>query len=200
MEPAYLFRANPLWNAIFWLSYVLIFAMAMWVARRESKEAKGQSRDRGSRMVIYLFTFGGVALAFLGPVLFPFAKIGLFAPSAVFAAAIASIWFGMFLYVWAALTLGSFFRTSVQLVEGQRLVTRGPYRILRHPAYTGGVLIFSGVGLAMGNWVSFFAAALATFLGYIFRIHVEELALAERFGPEFEARKKRTWAIVPLVW
>ena len=151
-------------------------------------------------MVIYLFTFGGVALAFLGPVLFPSAKIELFAPAAVFAAAIASIWFGMFLYVWAVLTLGSFFRTSVQLVDGQRLVTRGPYRVLRHPAYTGGILIFSGVGFAMGNWFSFVAAALLTLLGYVFRIHVEEIALAERFGPEFQARKKRTWAVVPLIW
>lgn len=199
MGPDYLFRAHESWRVIFWLSYALIFVMAMWVARREGREAKGQPRDRGSRMVIYLFTFAGVALAFFGPVLFPAAKMR-FEPSGVFAAAIASIWLGMFLYVWAALTLGRFFRTSVQLVDGQRLVTRGPYRVLRHPAYTGGVLIFSGVGLAMGNWFSFLAAGLATFLGYVFRIHVEELALTERFGAEFEARKKRTWAIVPLVW
>ena len=200
MGSDYLFRTHVSWQVIFWLSYALIFVMAMWVSRRESREARGEPRDRGSRMLIYLFTFAGVALAFLGPALFPSAKIGVFAPPAIFAAAIASIWLGMLLYVWAVLTLGRFFRTSVQLVDGQRLVMSGPYRVLRHPAYAGGVLIFSGVGLAMGNWVSFLAAGLATFLGYVFRIHIEELALAERFGAEFEARKKRTWAIVPFVW
>lgn len=199
MGPDYLFATHQSWHAIFWLTYAMIFVMVLWVGQRQRRLAKGESRDRGSIAVIYFFTMLGIALAFLGPMLFPSAKIA-FAPADIFAAAIASMWFGMFLYVWAVVALGTFFRTSVQIVEGQRLVTRGPYRFLRHPAYTGGTLIFAGVGLATGNWFSFIAAAIALLIGYAWRIRVEEIALTERFGAEFEARRKRTWAIVPLVW
>jgi len=109
-------------------------------------------------------------------------------------------WSGIALYVWCVRTLGTSFRTSVQLLDGQRLVTRGPYRVLRHPAYTGGILIFAGTGLAIGNWLSFAAATLAAVIGYGFRIRVEERALKERFGAEFEANRRRTWAVIPLVW
>jgi len=199
MGQAYLFRAHESWNAIFWFSYVMVFAVVMWVARRERHYARGEVRDRGSKAAIYAGTFAGIALAFVGPYLFPAARIRL--PAAgLFWTAIGEMWLGTFFYVWAVLTLGSFFRTSVQLVEGQRLVVRGPYRLLRHPAYTGGVLIFSGVGLATGNGFSFAASTLCLIAGYLVRIRVEEAALAERFGAEFEARKKKTWAMIPLVW
>ena len=86
------------------------------------------------------------------------------------------------------------------LLDGQKLVTRGPYRLLRHPAYTGGILVFAGVGLSTGNWISFAAALLAVGLAYAWRIHVEEIALRERFGAEFEAQRRRTWAVIPLLW
>ena len=195
----YLFNTHPWWSVVFWLSYAAVFAAVLWVARRERGQATGEIRDRGSRGVIYLATFIGLALAFAGPTIFPRARIGLL-PVAVFGTAIAAIWFGTFLYVWAATTLGSFFRTTVQLLEGQALVTRGPYRLVRHPAYLGGILIFSGVGLATGNWFSFVACTLILFAGYARRIQVEEVALSERFGAAFAERKKRAWAVLPLVW
>ena len=118
----------------------------------------------------------------------------------MFATAIILLWAGTALYPWAAITLGAFFRTSVQLLHGQQLVTHGPYRILRHPAYTAGVLVFTGIGLAMGNWLSLAGAVLPVMIAYVWRIRVEETALRERFGPEFDAHRARTWAIIPLVW
>lgn len=57
-----------------------------------------------------------------------------------------------------------------------------------------------GFGLAFGNWASFAAAVLGIFLGYGFRIFIEEAALRERFGEAFEVHRKRTWAVIPLMW
>lgn len=197
--PAYLFLERPSWAAIFWGSYFAFFFVTMWVHGRERGKAQGDNRDRGSRAGIYIMSFVGVVLAFAGPSLAPHAQIPL--PHApVFYTAIALFWAGAILYPWSAITLGAFFRTSVQLLDGQRLVTRGPYRILRHPAYTSGMLVFTGIGLAMGNWLSLAGAMLSVGIAYWWRIHVEEKALAERFGAEFEAHRKRTWAVIPLVW
>jgi len=197
--PQYLFLERPAWAAIFWVSYVAFFFVTMWVHGRERGKVQGDNRDRGSRAGIYVLSFVGVAVAFAGPYLMPSARIAL-PPLPVFVVAIVLFWSGAVLYPWAAITLGAFFRTSVQLLDGQRLVTRGPYRILRHPAYTAGVLVFAGIGLAMGNWLSFAGAVLSVALAYAWRIRVEEMALRERFGAEFDAHRKRTWAIIPLVW
>jgi protein-S-isoprenylcysteine O-methyltransferase Ste14 len=197
--PHYLFLERPLWTAIFWISYVGFCVSSMWVHSRERGKVRGDNRDRGSRPVIYVVSFVGGLLAFAGPILLPDASIPL--PHApMFYAAIALLWAGAILYPWSAITLGAFFRTSVQLLDGQRLVTRGPYRILRHPAYSAGMLVFTGIGLAMGNWLSLAGAVLAVAIAYTWRIRVEEIALRERFGAEFEAHRKRTWAIIPLVW
>jgi len=197
--PPYLFAEHASWATVFWGSYVAFFFITSWVHGRERGMARGDNRDHGSRPGIYLMSFVGVGLAFAGPFLMPQARIAL-PHAAVFAVAMILFWSGTLLYPWAAITLGAFFRTSVQLLDGQRLVTRGPYRLLRHPAYTAGILVFTGIGLAMGNWLSLAGATLSVALAYAWRIRVEEVALSERFGAEFDAHRARTWAVIPLVW
>ena len=197
--PHYLFAERPEWSAIYWASFVAFFATTAWVQSRERNAPRGDLRDRGSKAFIYAVSSIGYAGVFLAPSLLPSARIAL-PPAPVFAIAIALIWAGLLLYIWAVLTLGAFFRTSVQLLDGQQLVRRGPYRLLRHPAYSGGILLFAGIGLATGNWVSVLVALVTVVIAYARRIHVEERALQERFGAEFESHRRRTWAVIPLLW
>jgi protein-S-isoprenylcysteine O-methyltransferase Ste14 len=195
----YLFFANPVWTAVFAVTYAAFFGVSMWAAGRERNLAKGENRDRGSKIIVTVFTFLGMGAAFVLPWYAPQARIAL-PPLPVFATAIAMVWLGVAVYTWAVRTLGTSFRTSVTLLDGQRLITKGPYRILRHPAYTGGILILSGIGLAIGNWLSFATMSSAAVIAYGVRIRVEEAALRERFGAEFDANRNRTWAVIPLVW
>jgi protein-S-isoprenylcysteine O-methyltransferase len=198
---AYLFLERPLWAVVF-LGSFLAFSFVTSSAHTREREHdvdQGQDRDNGSRRTIYLLSFLGIGLAFAGPFLAPFARIA--SPhEAVFIIAMVLLWAGILLYRWATLTLGAFFRTQVTLLDGQRLVTRGPYRFLRHPAYTGGILVYAGIGLAIGNWLSAVAMPLSLIFAYNRRIRVEEAALRERFGAEFEANRARTWAIIPFIW
>src|SRR4051812_745878 len=55
---------------------------------------------------------------------------------------------------WAATTLEDFFTRSVVIREGQRVVTTGPYRCVRHPAYAGILISPVGLALTLGNWLS----------------------------------------------
>ena len=198
-HPTYLFLEQPSWTAIFTLSYLTFFVVGMWAGRRERGMARGEVRDRGSRGIIYLMTFAGIAFAFIAPRAVPSTWINL--PGAfVFAVAMILFWLGVFMYCWAIATLGRSFRTAVQLIDGQRLVTIGPYRVLRHPAYTGGILILAGIGLATGSWLSTAGSTASVALAYVWRIHVEEGALLDRFGEEFLAQRRRTWAVIPFVW
>ena len=197
--PDYLFAERPLWTAIFWASFLPFIVATSWVQSRERNATPGEMRDRGSKALIYAASLIGYAGAFAAPALLPSARIGL-PPEAVFWAAIMLMWVGLFLYLWAVLTLGAFFRTSVQLLDGQRLIRRGPYRLVRHPTYSGGILLCAGIGLATGNWVSTAVLTLAAVLAYAWRIHVEEIALRERFGAEFDDHRRHTWAVIPPIW
>jgi protein-S-isoprenylcysteine O-methyltransferase len=197
--PPYLFLERSSWTILFWASMIFLFFFSGWVNSRERNKTRGDERDRGSRTLIFILSPLGSILAFAAPLVFPMARIRL-PPELVFAAGIGLMWLGLLFYIWAVATLGAYFRTTVQILDGHRLITTGPYRFLRHPVYTSGTLVFAGMGIALGNWVSFAIAVLATLIGYAWRIHVEEQALSERFGAEFEAHRKRTWALVPFFW
>ena len=69
------------------------------------------------------------------------------------------MWTGLVIRIWAIIVLGRSFRMTVEVDAGQRLTDRGPYRWVRHPSYSGILLLLGGLGLAYGNW-----AALAILL------------------------------------
>jgi protein-S-isoprenylcysteine O-methyltransferase Ste14 len=200
MQPShYLFLQRPLWAGVFFATCVVFFFFSGWVNGRDRNKSKGADRDRGSRTLILALSPVGAIFMFASPFLFPSARMA-FAPAALFYVGIGLFWAGLVLYAWAIRTLGEFFRTSVQLLEGHRLVSAGPYRLLRHPVYAAGILAFTGMGVDIGNWGSVAAALGTTGLVYAWRIYVEEAALREKFGAEYEAYRRRTWAVIPLLW
>jgi Putative protein-S-isoprenylcysteine methyltransferase len=182
----------------FWISYWAWILMEIWIFSRDIKKGSGEKKDRGTFLLIVVLISAGITTAFYAPHVWPFARIALTVP--VFWGALAMIWAGIGLRVWAVVTLGQHFRTSVRILDGHKLVTSGPYRILRHPSYTGGLITVFGVGLALGNWISLAAAFAGIFISYSVRIFVEEAALRAHFGADFEAHAKRTWAVLPPVW
>ncbi len=194
-----LFELRPLWSDVFWVAYWAWILFETWVFARDRRSARGLKSDRGSRAAILGSVAAGVALAFTAPYFAPGARIGA-ASAAVFGGAMVLMWAGLAFRLWAILTLGRFFRTAVLVQDEHRLVTAGPYRLLRHPSYSGSLLTVTGIGLAMGNWVSLAAAPLCLGAAYAWRIHTEEQALRARFGAAFEAQRRRTWALVPYVW
>jgi len=193
------FTTDTLIRTAFWVSYWAWILMEIWIFSRDLRRAPGERRDRGSFFLIMVTIGGGVTAAFYAPHLYPWARIALPQPQ-VFWSAIVLMWAGIGLRVWSVLTLGRHFRIAVRILDDHRLVTRGPYRVLRHPSYTGGILTVTGLGLALGNWISLAVAFTGIFIGYGVRIVVEEAALAARFGAAFDAHKKRTWAVIPPVW
>ena len=115
-------------------------------------------------------------------------------------AAFALFALGITLRWWAIFVLGRFFTVDVAIHEGHELVQRGPYRVLRHPSYTGALLTFFGLGLLFESWPALLAATLPVVAMMLRRIQVEERALAEHFGAAWTAHCARTWRLVPGVW
>jgi protein-S-isoprenylcysteine O-methyltransferase Ste14 len=155
--------------------------------------------DRGTKWIVALAArvaiFGALVIAALVPGLRAGANdwwtLGL---------GLAVVVAGVALRSWAIVTLGGYFRREVTIAPGQRLVRRGPYRVLRHPSYTGLLLVCAGYGLAFGSWVGAAVALLAMALGLLPRIRVEERALAGAFGAEYADYARSTARLVPGVW
>jgi protein-S-isoprenylcysteine O-methyltransferase Ste14 len=123
-----------------------------------------------------------------------------FRDGGLFAAGLACLWAGVALRLWAVLTLGRFFRLVVVVQSGHHVVRRGPYRLLRHPAYTGTLLSMTGLGLCLESWAGLAVIILLPLVGYARRISVEEGELRARLGSEYVAYSRATRRLVPFVW
>ena len=186
------------WYLLFRISFCAWIAMEIWVWFRDRHRRSGTSGDRGSLWVVV------AAYVLAMPAAWHFAyfdRWAAFQPwsSTIFLAGLALAWAGMALRLWAVLVLGRFFRVTVLVQDEHRLVDTGPYRLLRHPAYTGSLLTMFGLGLAMGNWLSLAAMVLVPLAAYAYRIRVEEQALRSRFGENYERYAATRWRLVPFL-
>jgi protein-S-isoprenylcysteine O-methyltransferase Ste14 len=107
---------------------------------------------------------------------------------------------GILTRLWAVSTLRSFFSYTVQIKEGHHVVQTGPYRFVRHPAYTGSLLTVLGIGFALQSWgaVLVMAAVFGVTFGY--RIRVEEKVLTDSLGEEYLSYSRRVKRLIPYVY
>lgn len=198
MHSGFAFSVEPLWRQAFWFSYLAWIAIEFAIWSRDIARVKGKSDDRFSMLAIGASIGIGITLAFNAPRLAP---AWIAAPPRLLAGlGIALIWAGVGLRLWAVRTLGRFFRVTVTVQDDHRLVDTGPYARLRNPSYTGAMITLTGVGIAMGHWLSLAAMMVFPLLGFAWRIRVEEASLAAHFGADYEAYRRRRWALIPLIW
>jgi protein-S-isoprenylcysteine O-methyltransferase Ste14 len=107
---------------------------------------------------------------------------------------------GLTIRQWAILTLGPFFTVDVRIHPNQTVVDRGPYRWVRHPSYSGLVLFFVGLGLALSNWASLVVLAALPAAGLLVRIRSEERALLTSLGDDYRRYAARRRRLFPGIW
>jgi protein-S-isoprenylcysteine O-methyltransferase Ste14 len=107
---------------------------------------------------------------------------------------------GIFVRQWAILTLGRFFTVDVRVHSDQTVVERGPYRWVRHPSYSGLLIFFIGLGLALSGWLSVIVLAILPAAGLIIRIQSEERALLTRLGEEYRRYAATRRRLFPGIW
>ena len=149
-------------------------------------------RDRGSFVVIYLATLIGLAAGLL----LRYRGVGL-VPFWVQALALVSLLAGTVLREYAIFLLGRFFSRTVTIEQDHRLITSGPFRWIRHPAYTGMLIMDTSIVLGLGTWLGALVTFVLLLLASLYRIRVEERALIETFGDEYRRYMQRTALLFP---
>jgi protein-S-isoprenylcysteine O-methyltransferase Ste14 len=107
---------------------------------------------------------------------------------------------GIALRQWAVALLGRFFTIDIRVHPGQTVVERGPYRWVRHPSYTGLIMTFVGIGLALGNWAALAVLAVVPTAGLVVRIRFEERALLDGLGEPYRRFAASRAHLFPGVW
>jgi protein-S-isoprenylcysteine O-methyltransferase Ste14 len=103
---------------------------------------------------------------------------------------------GAALAIWSRWCLGSNWSSVVVVKRDHALVEAGPYRRIRHPIYTGLLLLFLGNAMLVGDWRGLLAVAIV-FASFWRKLRVEEAWLTERFGPAYRDYRARTGALLP---
>jgi protein-S-isoprenylcysteine O-methyltransferase Ste14 len=105
---------------------------------------------------------------------------------------------GLGLALWARWCLGRNWSGVVTLKQDHALIRTGPYRIIRHPIYTGLLLALIGTAAAIGEWRGVLAVACAL-IGLLWKIGIEEGRMQQTF-PEYEEYRRHTAALIPQLF
>jgi protein-S-isoprenylcysteine O-methyltransferase len=106
---------------------------------------------------------------------------------------------GMLFAGWARLFLGGNWSSSVTLKEGHTLVQSGPYRIVRHPIYTGLLVALLGTAIALGELRCFLGVLLAA-IAWKIKSMSEETLMVQQFGDQYARYREQVKGLVPYLW
>lgn len=200
MQP--LFTQNPLNLAVLVISFVVWRAMEAIVDIRTFKRLRAGAKlqDRGSYLVVLCLIMSGVILGIALALTVPATAISS-APNVFFWLGIVLMYAGIALRFCAIRVLGRSFTTSVAVAPEQAVIETGPYRLIRHPSYTGILITLLGLALSLtNNWLSSLVMVGCTLIGLSYRIWVEEHVLQEHLGQPYQEYMQRTKRLIPFVF
>lgn len=170
----------------------------LMVIVRRARGVKTEHRDRGSLLVVVAaITVGILAAQRLRDE--AVASIALATENRL-TIALAFLVVGVIVRWWSILTLGRYFTVDVAIQHSHEVVQGGPYRWLRHPSYTGALIAFTGVGLAFGDWFAVIVLLVPVMAAIMYRVRVEERALVDALGTNYEEYRTRTKRLIPGVY
>jgi protein-S-isoprenylcysteine O-methyltransferase Ste14 len=105
---------------------------------------------------------------------------------------------GLVVAIWSRRTLAGNWSSTVTFKQGHELIQTGPYRFVRHPIYTGILLMCLGTAIVVGrlqSWLGF----LLLCLGFWIKLKQEDSLLTRHFPNDYPAYRDRVKALVPFI-
>ena len=193
----------------FWPTLAFIVLMMSWfgfaavflVLGNKSKSPPDRKRAPGSLLGV-LFQAGAYAIVWVWHRQYFSPIIPMGVPAEIVTTiVISAISIGSAAFVLRARqALGKEWSVTARLVQGHKLVTEGPYGIVRNPIYTGMFGLLLATGLVVSHWMGLLIAVVVFAIGTAIRVRSEEKLLRKAFGAEFDAYARKVPAVVPFLF
>ncbi len=185
------------------LAYLIGIVIVYWIRKERFWESSRNGvpirQERGDRS-FWLITAGMLAVFYLSPVEYLYFTAILPRTHFVAAGGMGLVLLGVVLFIWARKTLRDNYSGHISVKDSQTLVQSGPYRFIRHPAYTGYFLMALGISLGYASLAGLVAVLLLLIPGMVYRISVEETILAQHFGDAYSQYRHTTKRLIPGIW
>jgi protein-S-isoprenylcysteine O-methyltransferase len=194
------------------LRYLTITLFVIWcvseivislISSINRSRVSSTGKDKFSFFIVWLSTIPPILFAYLIQMHSIFSNgFGSFSTLFPFLGYLGCLFiaFGVTIRLMAVAALKQQFTTKVSIIERHKIVETGIYKMVRHPAYLGHLASLLGIGLVLGNWVGLTALVALPFTAILYRIHVEESALLNYFGPAYQEYASRTKRLLPGIW
>ncbi len=193
---------TTLTNFLGWLLFAISIAYGaggviyLWRNRDEEGTVRTETGNRSFWWIIP----GFVAIFFAPPLEFLFLSPILPRGLGMEIAGLIVILLGLSIRTWTRLTIGRMYSGYLRVKVGHVLVTDGPYRLVRHPGYTGFVIMALGLCIGYSSLIALIAIPFLLLPGLAYRMGVEEKLLLAQFGSEYRAYIQKTRRLIPFVW
>jgi protein-S-isoprenylcysteine O-methyltransferase Ste14 len=180
---------------LLWTAFLVVWLI--WAFRTKQTQVR---EGVSSRLSYTILTVAAYYLMFADKVPREYLRARLFAPSVwtnAFGIAITAA--GIAFAFWARAFLGGNWSSAVTVKVGHELVRSGPYRLVRHPIYTGMILALCGTAIARHQLRGLIAVVLA-YIGFKIKSRIEERAMTQTFGSQYDEYRRTTGAIIPRLW
>lgn len=183
---------------------VIIIVSLFWIiseialARLKHSDTAGTKQDKSSLRILW----STIILAITSGYLLALFRVGTIPAGSYYAAisGLVLIVVGLVIRWIAILTLWKYFTVDVSIVNEHKLVNTGLYKLVRHPAYTGSLLSFLGLGLVFSNWLALLVIFVPITVAFVYRIKVEERALVAFFGDQYMRYCAMTKRLIPGIY
>jgi protein-S-isoprenylcysteine O-methyltransferase Ste14 len=193
------------WQAWLFLAAYSASSLAITLYLMKRDPALLERRKRGGptaeKEAIQKIIMSIASLAFIGLLIVP-ALDRRFASSQM-PSAMALAGDVIFLLGWVAIFFvfreNSFASATVELAPDQRVISTGPYALVRHPMYAGGLVMLLGIPIALGSWWGLLVI-VAMIPALIWRLIDEERFLARNLPGYAEYQRKLRYRLIPMIW
>jgi len=181
---------------LFWIVFIWFFYLEIRHSLSVPKGAQNP-QDTGTFRLIDIGSQIGLFLAFASSFMpwlaIPYQRISLIVGTGL-------LIIGSVFRRYCISILGKYFTAQVIVLADQPVIEAGPYRLIRHPGYTAGFIVYLGIGLALGSWLSLIIFLIEVCAVYPPRVKAEEKALLETIVEPYRSYMARTKRFIPFIY
>ncbi|HWA94081.1 MAG TPA: isoprenylcysteine carboxylmethyltransferase family protein [Terracidiphilus sp.] len=178
-----------------WITFLLV-----WIAAVGFSKPQARTTSAVNRIVYSMILLAGFLLIFDRRIQIGWLRTPIWHTTLAVAFTGAAVtWAGVLFAIWARFTLGSNWSGQPMVKVNHELVVKGPYRLVRHPIYTG--LFFAGLGsvILVGRWCVV-PGIILVFIGLMMKMAQEERLMTETFPAAYPDYRGRVKALIPFVF